>query len=132
MFRPLVALAAAGVLVACSSQGDASSEQPIDPGASTGAEASAAASGGAATASAACEEAFAPVADLGLTSTSQLGDLGDEVAATIESCESVADWVAGAQQVIDGEVRPATARILLGIGCADLSLSRTPICQEVD
>jgi hypothetical protein len=116
MFRPLIVLALAGLLVACTTQGDSTSEQPTGSGASTGAEASAGASGGAATASAACEEAFAPVADLG----------------TIEGCESVADWVAGAQQVIDGEVRPATARILLGIGCADLSLSRTPICQEVD
>jgi hypothetical protein len=132
MFRPLIVLALAGLLVACTTQGDSTSAQPTGSGASTGAEASAAASGGAVTASAACEEAFAPVADLGLTTTSELGDLGEEVAATIEGCESVADWVAGAQQVIDGEVRPATARILLSIGCSDLSLSRTPICQEVD
>jgi hypothetical protein len=33
--------------------------------------------------------------------------------------------------VIDGEVNPNTAAILLGIQCQDLSLSLTPICEEL-
>lgn len=124
-FFTLVALA--GLLAACSTQGDGQSE----PSPSSSAPDS---SGSARTAtdepSAACAAAFAPLAEMGLTSTSDLGELA-EVDLTIASCESVADWMAGAQQVVENEIRPGAADLLLGIHCETLSLSRTPICEAI-
>ena len=92
--RLLIGLALAGLLVACTDQGTGESDQPIGSAASSGAVSSESPTG---SASAACEEAFAPIADMGLTEFSELGDLADEVEATVEGCESVADWTAGAQ-----------------------------------
>lgn len=122
-------LALAGLLVACSAQGDGRAASN-GPAASTtaSADASAAVSG---SASAACAEAFAPLAEMGITSVSELGDLQEEVQPTIEACESVADWMAGAQAVVEEEVRPGTADLLLRIGCEDLSLAGVPICEEL-
>ena len=124
-FLSLVALA--GLLAACSAQGDGQT----DPSPSQSAPDS---SGSARTAtdepSAACAESFAPLAELELTSTSDLGELA-EVDLTIESCESVADWMAGAQQVVENEVRPGAADLLLRIRCETGSLSGTPICEEL-
>jgi hypothetical protein len=68
---------------------------------------------------------------LELTSTSDLGELA-EVELTVESCESVADWMAGAQQVVENEVSPGAADLLLRIRCEAGSLSRTPICEELN
>ena len=81
--------------------------------------------------SAACAEAFAPIADLDIGALSDLGDHKAEVATTIQSCESVADWIAGAQQVIDVEINPNTVALLLNIDCADQSLDDSPICKEI-
>ena len=65
-----------------------------------------------------------------ITSLSDLGDLA-AVEPTVVSCESVADWMAGASGVVDGEIRTGTARMLLAIRCSNPSLSSTPICQEL-
>ena len=51
--------------------------------------------------------------------------------ATIESCESVADWTAAAQQVVENEISPGAADLLLRIRCEAGSLSRTAICEEL-
>jgi len=133
MKRIVTAVALVGLLAACSSQGGGSTESTA-PGASTAASAGAseaASTGGSGTASADCAAAFAPLADLGLQSTSELGDLAEEVQPTIEACESVADWIAGAQDVVADEVRPGTADLLLRIQCEDMALASTPICQEL-
>lgn len=132
MFRYLIVLVLAGLLAACASQGDGATNGAAGASASAGAPSSAGASGGATgTASAACSEAFAPLAELEISSMSELGDLQDEVQPTVEACESVADWIAGAQEVIEDEVRPGTADFLLRVACDDLSLARTPICEEL-
>ena len=43
----------------------------------------------------------------------------------------MADWIAGAQQVVDDEINPSTAELLLGIQCNDPTLSNTPVCEEL-
>jgi phage terminase large subunit-like protein len=130
MSRTLIVIAVVGLLVACTPQGDGNTDASAG-GAATSAAASAGASGVASTASAACEEAFAAIAELEIGSISDLGDLPEELRPTIEGCESVADWVAGAGQAIGIEVNPNTARLLLDINCADQSLADTPICEEL-
>ena len=126
MKRPLVLLALVGLLAACGDQGGGQSGGPVgSSGASSGA-------GSASTEpTAACAEAFAPIADLDISALSDLGDHKAEVAPTIQSCESVADWIAGAQQVIDVEINPNTVALLLNIDCADQSLDDSPICKEI-
>jgi hypothetical protein len=132
MKRLFIGLMLAGLLAACATTGGTSGE----PNASSdttpaSAEASAATSGGASgTVSAACEEAFAPIGELSPDSLSDLGDLA-EVAATVEACESIADWSAGASTVIGGEVNPNVARMLLEIRCADPGAGDAPICEEL-
>ena len=74
---------------------------------------------------------FAPIADMEVASLSDLGDLQAELQPTIETCESIDDWIAGAQTVLDEEVNPATARLLLGIQCNDPTLSNTAVCEEL-
>ena len=130
MSRILIVMAVVGLLVACTTQGDGAADASAG-GAESSAGASAGASGAASTASAPCEEAFAPIAVMEVSSISDLGDLPEELRPTIEGCESVADWVAGAGQAIDIEVNPNTARLLLDINCADQSLDDTPICEEL-
>ena len=131
MKRVVMIVALVGLLVGCTAQGDGATESTA-PGASTAASAGASdASTGTGTASADCAEAFAPIADLGVTSTSELGDLADDVQPTIEACESVADWIAGAQEVVADEVRPGTVDLLLRIQCEDQALARTAICEEL-
>ncbi len=127
MYRLLIVLAVAGLLAACTSTGGSSAGAS---GSASGVESAAASGEASGTASAACAEAFAPLAEMGIESTSDLGEL-DEVGPTIESCESVADWIAGAQDVVAEEVNPATAELLLGIECADPSVSSSAICQEL-
>ena len=126
MLRFLILVALAGLLAACSTQGDGPTNQSLSSSATS--------SGAVRTAtdepSAACAEAFAPLAEMELTSTSDLGELA-EVLLTVESCESVADWMAGAQQVVENEVRPGAADLLLRIRCEAGSLSGTPICEEL-
>ena len=66
-----------------------------------------------------------------LTSLSDPGDLQDELQPTFEGCESVSDWIAGAQQVVAEEIKPNTARLLLGIQCNDPSLSNSPVSEDL-
>lgn len=125
-------------LAACSSSGGGDGESAgtsTGAGSSTDASAPADASdagstGPAGEASAACTEAFAPIAEMNLESTSDLGDLA-EVEATVENCESIDDWIAGAEAAVGDDVNPSTARLLLGIRCNDPGLSGSPICQEL-
>jgi hypothetical protein len=128
MFRFLILVALAGLLAACTTQGDGQSTQSPGPSAPVPSASAGTANG---EPSAACAEAFAPLAELELTSTSDLGELA-EVELTVESCESVADWMAGAQQVVENEVSPGAADLLLRIRCEAGSLSRTPICEELN
>jgi hypothetical protein len=123
----MIVLAIAGLLVACTDQGGAGSLGPV------GSSGESASGSGAAMSSpsAACSEAFAPLAEMEIGSVSDLGDLQAEVEPTIQSCESVADWIAGAQQVVDDDVNPNTVAILLNINCQDQSLTSTPICEEL-
>jgi hypothetical protein len=127
MNRFLTGLALVSLLAACSTQGGGSTE-PLGSAPVGSSGASGAATG---TASAACSEAFAPLADQEIASLSDLGDLTEELQPTIEACESVADWVAGAQEVVPEEVNPNTARLLLGIQCNDPSLSSAPVCEDL-
>jgi hypothetical protein len=124
---PLPALMFALLLAACA-QGTDPTDEPTGSEPTT---TSSAAAGPAGDASAACEEAFAPLADAEIGSTSDLGGFQAEVEATVESCESVADWMAGAQTVVDGEVRPGGADLLLRIRCESPNLSDAPICEEL-
>ena len=127
MKRYLTGLALVGLLAACSNQGSGTSE-PLGSLPMGSAGASGAAMGDA---SAACAEAFAPLASMEITSLSDLGDLQDELQPTFDGCESVADWMAGAQTVVADEVKPGTARLLLGIQCNDPSLSNSPVCEDL-
>ena len=128
--RTILVLAVAGLLAACTAPGDGANNASV--AASPGAASASGAASGAAVGepSPACAEAFAPMAEMELESTSDLGELA-EVEATVESCESVADWMAGAQQVVENEVRPGAAELLLRIRCESGSLSSTPICEEL-
>jgi len=126
MKRPLIALALVGLLAACGDQGGGQSGGPV------GSSGESAGAGSPATEpTAACAEAFAPIADLDISALSDLGDHKAEVAPTIQGCESVADWIAGAQQVIDVEINPNTVALLLNIDCADQSLDDSAICKEL-
>jgi hypothetical protein len=129
MLRTIVFLLAA-LLAACTSQGTSSGAASDASAAASAGASDAGAAQPAGEATPACTEAFAPIAELGLTSASDLGDLA-EVEATVESCESVADWTAGASAAIGAEVNPGTADLLLGLRCSDPGLSSTAICQEV-
>jgi hypothetical protein len=128
MNRLLIGLALVGLLAACTTQGDGPTDEPVGSAPIGSAEASGPAVGAA---SPACEEAFAPLAGMEVASLSDLGDLQAELPPTIESCESVADWIAGAQQVVDDEINPSTAELLLGIQCNDPTLSNTLVCEEL-
>lgn len=130
MFRIVVVLLAL-ILAACTAQGSPSAAESAAasaPAAST--DASAGTDQPTGEASPACTEAFAPIAELSLESTSDLGDLA-EVEATVEACESVADWIAGASAALGTEVNPGTADLLLGIRCSDPGLSNTAVCQDL-
>jgi hypothetical protein len=118
-----VVLALAGVLVACGSprgeeRGPASSAPGVSEGPST-----------------ACHESFAELAALPdsrrVITLPPLGDLPDELRPTLESCASVAEWIAGAQQLMAEEIKPRTAELLLSISCEDQSLAAVPICEEL-
>ena len=135
MRKLIITLAVASLLVACTTadgdgESDADASLGTEPSAVASGSTGAAASGPAGTASAACEEAFAPIADLEVESASDLGDLA-EVEGTVESCESVADWTAGAEGALGIEVRAGTADLLLRIRCEDPSLSSAAICEEL-
>ena len=127
MKRPLIVLALMGLLAGCAGQGGAASGGLAGSSGASAAEPGSAAG----SPSAACAEAFAPIADLDIGSLSDLGDHKAEVEPTIAGCESVADWIAGAQQVINVEINPNTVALLLNIDCADQSLDDTPICKEL-
>jgi hypothetical protein len=119
------------LLAACTAPSTQTNQAPGSASGSASGAASAAASGEpAGSASAACSEAFAPLADMDISSISDLGDLA-EVDATVENCESVADWTAGAQDALDIEMTPSTIRLLLGIRCDDPSLSSSDLCADL-
>jgi hypothetical protein len=128
MFRNLTVLIFVGLLAACGTQGNGAAEETLDITPSMAAEGTGAPAG---TASAACEESFAPLADMEVADTSDLADLPDEVQPTVEACESVADWIAGAQQVLGIEVSAGGADFLLRFHCEDTSLTDAPICEEL-
>jgi hypothetical protein len=128
MNRFLIGLALVGLLTACTNGGHRETDAPIGSAAMGSPGASGPAMG---SASPACEEAFAPLAEMEIASLSDLGDLQAELQPTIESCESVADWIAGAQQVVADEVNPSTAELLLGIQCNDPTLSDSPVCEDL-
>jgi hypothetical protein len=135
MSRNLYALALVGLLAACSAQGDDTTDTSTEAAPSTAASASAGASdnttdGTAGTPSAACDEAFAALGDQEVTSLSDLADL-EGVEATIEPCESVADWSAGARELIGEEVNPSTVQLLLEIRCELPALADSAVCEEV-
>jgi hypothetical protein len=136
MSRNIIIIAIIGLLAACTTQGDG---EPTDTSTgaapSTAAVASADASADstdavAGTVSAACADAFAAVAEQDVSSLSAMGDL-PEVEATIEQCESIADWTAGAAEVLGEEVNPATVQLLLDIRCQVPALGDTAVCEEV-
>jgi len=129
MSRTLIIVALVGLLVGCTAdQGGGNPNATVATSAGASAAASEAPSG---TASSACAEAFAPLVEMDIGSMSELGDLAAEVQPTVEACESVADWIAGAGEVIGGEVNPGSADFLLRVHCNDLSLANTPICEEL-
>lgn len=139
MSRNLIVIALIGLLTACSAQGDndtdGTDETSMDAMPSTVASASAGASDGATdgtagTTSAACGEAFAALGEQEVTSLSDLADL-EGVEATIEQCESIADWSAGAQELIGEEVNPSTVQLLLEIRCELPALADSAVCEEV-
>jgi hypothetical protein len=137
MSRNIIIIAIIGLLAACTTQGDGeTADSSIDVGSSTVATASADASadssagGATGTASAACSEAFAAVAEQDVSSLSAMGDL-PEVEATIEQCESIADWMAGASEVVGEDVNPSTAELLLDIRCQLPALGGTAVCEEL-
>ena len=136
MHRNLIIIALIGLLAACSAQGDGEiTDTSMDAAPSVAASASTDASAGTSeegtgTASAACSDAFAPLGGQDATSLSDLADL-EGIEATIEQCESIADWIAGAEQVIGEEVNPSTAQLLLEIRCDLPSLSDAAVCEEV-
>jgi hypothetical protein len=124
MKRIVIVPAIAILLVACANQGGGGS---VEPGSSTAGTAE----GTASAPSPACAEAFAPIAEQNLSSLSELGDLQAELQPTVQDCESVADWVAGASQALGIDANPNTAAMLLQSACTDQSLSRTAICDEL-
>ncbi len=126
MFRNLIVLVVIGLLAACTTQGDGTTDETLEATPSTAA--TGAAMG---TASAACEDSFAPLADMDVSDTSDLADLPDDVQPTVEACESVADWTAGAQQVLGIEVTAGGADFLLRLQCQDTDLTDAPICEEL-
>lgn len=130
-YRTLIFGAIALLVVACTTP--AASAGPSDNAPASGAAASADASSGATggAASAACTEAFAPIADLGLESTSDLGDLTDEIPPTVTGCESVADWMAGAEAAVGAPITEGAAKILLDIQCADTDLADSEVCVDL-
>ena len=90
--KSLTRLALIGLLSACTSGGGGQNDESTEPLASTPASSDAASSGVASggEASPECAEAFAPLAEMELTSTSDLGDL-PEVDATIEKAMAIDD-----------------------------------------
>ena len=140
MSRNFITIALIGLLAACSAQGDGTSTETSDAAEpSTAATGSASPSAGASDAgstgpagetSAACGEAFSALAAEEVTSLSDLADL-EGAEATIEQCESVADWMAGAGELIGEEVNPSTAQLLLEIRCELPALADTAVCEEV-
>jgi hypothetical protein len=132
MFRILTVIACSGMLVACTGQGEPTTDQSTLPPVSTPAPGSPDASGAAgSSASDECTESFGGVADAGVTSVTELGDLREEVEVTIEACESLDEWIAGAQQVIPDDINPNTAALLLRMNCGSPSMANTPLCREL-
>ncbi len=132
MRRTIISLALVGLLAACTSGTDGQNRDSTDAVAS-GAAASDSASNDVTAGgepSAECSAAFEPLAEMELSSTSDLGDL-PEVDATIEACASLADWTAGAQQVVEDDINPNVVEMLLGIRCNSPSLGNTPVCEDL-
>jgi hypothetical protein len=138
MSKNLLMVAIIGLLAACTAQGDGdTTDTSIEPAPSVAASAPASADASEAasgvvngTASAACTDAFTPLEGQEATSLSDLADL-EGIEATVEQCESIADWIAGASQVLGEEVNPSTAQLLLDIRCQLPALADTAVCEEV-
>jgi hypothetical protein len=141
MSRNLIIVALIGLLAACTAQGDGDNTgASIEPAPSVAAsapasanaspDASADSSGTSGTASAACTDAFTALEGQDATSLSDLADL-EGIEATIEQCESIDDWMAGASAVIGDEVNPSTVNLLLQIRCEVPALSDSAVCEEV-
>jgi hypothetical protein len=132
MRRTVISLALIGLLAACTSGGGGQTDESTEPLGSTAASMDPASSGVAAggEASPECAAAFEPLAEMELSSTSDLGDL-PEVDATVEACASLADWTAGAQGVVEEEINPNVVEMLLGIRCNTPGLANTPVCEEL-
>jgi hypothetical protein len=136
MFRHLTLIALVALLAACSTQGAGETDPAGGSETAEASSASAGVSSDASTgtdpsgeASAACADAFATIDASGVESLSDLVEV-DGLDATISECESVADWVAGAGQLVE-DVNPSTAELLLGIACDRPGLSNTDVCEEI-
>jgi hypothetical protein len=137
MRRTVISLTLVGLLAACTGGGGGAADEstdaaPATAGASEGTLGGTSPSDGApgGEPSEECAAAFEPLAEMELSTTSDLGDL-PEVDATVEACTSLADWTAGAQEVVEEEINPNVVRMLLSIRCEGPSLSNTPICEEL-
>lgn len=128
-------LALAGTLVACTGAAEVQTTEPAGSPLSTPVGHSPGTSPGASPAtsdvSPECSDSFAALAEMQVSSVSELGDLAEEVEPTVESCESVAEWIAGASEVIPEDINPNTAEMLLRMQCDSPSLSNTPLCEEL-
>lgn len=141
MIRNLIIVALVGLLAACTTQGDGdTNDTSTEPAASVAAsalassaaspDASSDSSGSGGTASPACTDAFTALEGQDAASLSDLADL-EGIEATIEQCESIDDWMAGASAVIGEEVNPSTVNLLLQIRCEVPALSDSAVCEEV-
>lgn len=134
MYRILTVLTLAFLLAACGQAGttqeptDGSGvSQPTSPAMSSPSD-----DMSSGTASAECTEAFGPIAEAGVTSITELGELAEELEPTVENCASVAEWTAAAQDTLGIEVNPNTVRMLLGMQCGSPSLSNTDLCRDLE
>lgn len=133
MRRTIISLALVALLAACTG-GVAQNTESNEPSQSAAASSEGTPAGSGATTagepSPECAAAFEPLAEMELSSTSDLGDL-PEVEATVEACASLADWTAGAQTVVEDEINPNVVRMLLSIRCESGSLSSTQVCEDL-
>lgn len=124
-------LALAGLLVACTGAGDVQTTEAAGSPLSTPVGHSPGASPGTSGVSPECSDSFAGLREMQVSSITELGDVPDEVEPTIEACESVDEWIAAAAEVIDDDLNPNTAAMLLRMHCDSSSVSNSPICQEL-
>jgi hypothetical protein len=153
MFRFLLAIAMAALLAACEGLGEEKTAEPslageggvasppaipspspeatfdVEPSVPASPDVSPGSGTGTGTAET-CDDAWARLAGQNLSSTSELAELTDEVEATIAACETVAEWVDGAQTVVD-DIDTSSAEFFLRMRCEEQALSDTPLCEEL-